>query len=211
VSVNDILDVATLETPIDLWGWKGLTIVGTGIRAGLQTTPEARVCIEQSSRVYYLLADAISENWLRGLKPDARSLLPLYGSGKARAQTYAEIVETVMAALREFRDVCLVFYGHSGVFVAPPAELRRTARSAGYQVRMLPGVSALDNLFSDLGLDPGITGLQSYEATAFMLRAPIFEPSAPLVLWQIGVLGEKEWRPQAPQDRAISGCYGTDF
>jgi hypothetical protein len=33
---------------------------------------------------------------------------------------------------------------------------------------MLPGISAEDCLFADLGIDPGIYGCQSYEATDFL-------------------------------------------
>lgn len=71
------------------------------------------------------------------------------------------------------------------------------ARKEGFPVRMLPGVSALDNLFSDLGFDPGISGLQTYEATGFLLHKPLFEPTAGLVLWQIGVIGERGWSPRS--------------
>jgi hypothetical protein len=54
---------------------------------------------------------------------------------------------------------------------------------------MLPGVSAEDCLFSDLGLDPGPDGCQSYEATGFLLRQNRYDPTAALVLWQIGAIG----------------------
>jgi uncharacterized protein YabN with tetrapyrrole methylase and pyrophosphatase domain len=53
---------------------------------------------------------------------------------------------------------------------------------------MLPGVSSLDCLFADLGVDPAAAGLQTYEATDFLQRAPTLEPRAGLVLWQVGVV-----------------------
>lgn len=194
---TDSFDLSALLEPIDLWGWKGLTIVGTGIRTGLQTTPEAKICIEQASKVLYLVADPVSEAWLKNLNPTAESLFSLYQSGKPRPQTYSEIVEKILDALRIASDVCVVFYGHPGMLVNPSREAMKRARAAGFQVRMLPGVSALDNLFSDLGFDPGITGLQSYEATGFLLHKPRFEPTAVLILWQIGVIGEMLWSPHS--------------
>jgi len=190
-------DPSVLDDRIDLWGWKGLTIVGTGIRAGLQKTPEAKVCIEQASKVLYLVGDPVSEAWLRGVNPNAESLFPLYAAEKPRKETYAEIVERIMEELHRRSDVCVVFYGHPGVLVGPTAEVTKRARSEGYPLRILPGVSALDNLFADLRLDPGITGLQTYEATAFVLYEPRYEPTAALVLWQIGVLGERRWMPHS--------------
>jgi precorrin-6B methylase 1 len=189
--------VSALRDPIDLWGWKGLTIVGTGIRVGLQTTPEAKICIEQASQVLYLVGDPVSEAWIQSLRSGAESLFPLYGRDKPRCQTYTEIEDRILENLRRWGDVCVVFYGHPGMLVGPAGEAMRRAREEGFQVRMLPGVSALDNLFSDLGLDPGINGLQTYEATGFLLYRPQLEPTAALVLWQIGALGEKSWSPQA--------------
>jgi hypothetical protein len=54
---------------------------------------------------------------------------------------------------------------------------------------MLPGVSAEDCLFADLGVDPGQLGCQSYEATDFLIRRRVADPSAALILWQLSVLG----------------------
>jgi hypothetical protein len=53
---------------------------------------------------------------------------------------------------------------------------------------MLPGVSSLDCLFADLGVDPAAAGLQTYEAGDFLRRRPALEPRAALVLWQVGVV-----------------------
>jgi hypothetical protein len=59
---------------------------------------------------------------------------------------------------------------------------------------MLPGVSAEDCLFADLGLDPGEVGCQSFEATDFLLRRRRFDPTSLLVLWQIGLVGIEDIR-----------------
>ena len=61
---------------------------------------------------------------------------------------------------------------------------------------MIPGVSAEDMLACDLGLDPASPGFQTYEATAFFLLAPQFDPRIPLVLWQIGVVGNPTPEPE---------------
>ena len=55
---------------------------------------------------------------------------------------------------------------------------------------MLPGISAEDCLFADIGLDPGKHGCQSFEATDFLVRKRKFDPKSPLVLWQIGTIGD---------------------
>jgi hypothetical protein len=58
---------------------------------------------------------------------------------------------------------------------------------------MLPGISAEANLLGDLGVDPGVAGAQSYEATNFLLNKYRFDTSAGLILWQIGLCGYAYW------------------
>ena len=68
---------------------------------------------------------------------------------------------------------------------------------------MLPGISAEDCLFADLGVDPGAHGCQSFEATNFLLTRREFDPSSALILWQIAIIGVVDYRdPWRPEDGA---------
>ena len=167
-----------------------LTIVGTGIRFGVQFTPEAHAAFLRADRVLHLGADPLMREWLSTLRPDATSLDSFYAPGKERTETYREMVNAMLAPVYEGWDVCAVFYGHAGVFVSPSHEAIRQARTAGYEATMLPAISAEDCLFADLGIDPGRTGCQSYEATNFLLTHRPVDAAAVLILWQVGVLGE---------------------
>ena len=167
-----------------------LTIVGTGIRVGVQFTPEARAAVLRADRVLHLGAEPLMRHWLSTLRPDATSLHSFYAPGKERTETYREMVEAILAPVREGHDVCAAFYGHPGVFVSPSHEAVRQARAAGYDATMLPAISAEDCLFAELGIDPGRTGCQSYEATNFLLTNRPIDAAAVLILWQVGVLGE---------------------
>jgi hypothetical protein len=55
---------------------------------------------------------------------------------------------------------------------------------------MFPGVSSLDCLFADLGLDPAVTGCQIHHATELLVRRIEPDAAALLVLLQIGVIGQ---------------------
>ncbi len=104
-----------------------LTIAGTGICIG-QMTVEAHTCIERAGSLLALVADPITLNWLVEKNPDTQSLLGYYGESKPRRESYQEMVEYAMSLLRNGKDVCLVVYGHPGVFSFPAHELmRRTA------------------------------------------------------------------------------------
>ncbi len=167
-----------------------LTVVGTGIQLAVQLTPEARACLQRAEVVFHLSAEPVTREWLRQILPASRSLDSLYVSGGDRMDTYDAIVEEVLGAVRNGRNVCLAFYGHPGVFVHPSHEAIRRAREEGFEARMLPAISAEDCLFADLGVDPGVMGCQSYEATDFLVNRRRFDTSAALVLWQVTVIGE---------------------
>jgi hypothetical protein len=153
-------------------------------------TPEADAAIGQADEVLYLVTDSLMARWIEGRNPRSRSLHTLYEPGKRRRETYAEIVAELLAPVRGGLDVCAAFYGHPGVFARPGHEAIRRARAEGFAARMLPAVSALDCLVADLGIDPAATGLQSYDATDFVVHRRRVDTAATLVLWQIGVVGE---------------------
>ncbi|HEV8631178.1 MAG TPA: SAM-dependent methyltransferase [Thermoanaerobaculia bacterium] len=182
-----------------------LTVVGTGIRSVAQTTREASDLIAAGERVFYVVADPITEAWLRELNPHAESLYDAYTEGKPRIESYREMVERILAPVSEGRHVVAVFYGHPGVFVNPSHEAVRRARAEGYAAEMFPGVSAEDCLFADLGVDPAPLGCSSFEATDFLVYRRRFDPGSHLVLWQIGVVGELAYRKRRPtHDRGVA-------
>lgn len=178
-----------------------LFVVGTGIRSVGQVTIEARNLIIGSEMLLYLVADPITEAWIKSLNPKAESMADCYIEGRQRNETYREIVQRILERLRQGHDVCAVFYGHPGVFVNPSHEAIRQARREGFTASMLPGISAEDCLFADLGIDPGDHGCQSFEATDFLLQQRRFDPTSHLILWQVGVVGEIVFRHKTPYRR----------
>jgi uncharacterized protein YabN with tetrapyrrole methylase and pyrophosphatase domain len=171
-----------------------LTVVGTGIQLIGQATIEAKAHIEQADKVLFLVADPATTHWIQKLNSTAESLHGFYGQNKDRLTTYKEMTEQILSFVRQGFNVCAVFYGHPGVFVYPSHEAVRQARLEGFDARMLPGISAEDCLFSDLGVDPASTGCQSFEATDFLVYQRKFDPHSSLILWQIGVIGDLEYK-----------------
>ena len=167
-----------------------LVVVGTGITLVAHTTLETLDCLKRADRLLYLVTEPATETWLRDLNRSAETLRDCYAPGKSRLDSYREMVERMLAAVRTGASVCAAFYGHPGVFVNPGHEAVRRARREGFQARMLPGISAEDCLFADLGVDPVDSGCQSYEATDFLAYRRRIDPTSALILWQAGVLGE---------------------
>lgn len=153
------------------------------------------MAIEGADEVLYLVPDPISTQGIETLNPRARSLAGCYAEAVTRREVYARMVDEILAPVRAGRRVCAAFYGHPGVFVLPSHDAVACARHEGFEAVMLPGVSAEACLIADLGVDPARSGWQSYEASYFLHRRPALEPTSALVLWQVGVVGEREYSP----------------
>ena len=91
--------------------------------------------------------------------------------------------------LRKGQNVVGVFYGHPGVFVSPLHHSIDIAWREGFTAKMLPGISAEDCLFADLGIDPAIPGCVTYEATDMLIRKKPLVPSSHLIIYQVGCVG----------------------
>jgi Tetrapyrrole (Corrin/Porphyrin) Methylases len=180
---------------VDNTGRGSLIVVGTGIRTVGHLTLEAIAWIKESDIVLYLVAEPVAEDVIRSLNPrGAMSLRGYYGEGLHRSQSYEAMVQHILSCVRAGLRTCVAFYGHPGVFAYPSHESIRRARQEGYPARMLPGISAEDCLFADLGVDPAVNGCQSYEATDFLLHVRNVDTSSQLVLWQVGVVGDWTYR-----------------
>jgi len=168
-----------------------LVCIGLGVTLGAHINPLSRSHIEKSDVVFAGVADGVMEQWLMRMHPDVRSLQPYYEEGKSRMQTYRQMVHAMLTEVRAGRKVCGAFYGHPGVFAWAPHKAIALARSEGFSAHMEPGISAEDCLYADLGIDPGSHGCQHFEASQMMFYRRRIDPSAYLVLWQVGLAGDQ--------------------
>lgn len=169
---------------------KGTIIfAGLGLHPG-QCTCETLEAIGQADIVFAQAGEQAMFDWLKTLHPDVRTLQDHYARHASRPEAYRAMAETTLGPARAGKRVCVAYYGHPGVFVSPSHIAFAQARREGIAALMLPGVSAEDCLFADLGVDPGVHGLQTYEARDFFVHARRIDPSAALVLWQLAVVDE---------------------
>jgi precorrin-6B methylase 1 len=180
-----------------------LIVVGTGLRTVGHMTTEAIAWIKAADKVFYVVGDPVAEDMIKTMNPEAESLQKLYSSAQKRINTYNEMVERLLASVRAGYKTCGVFYGHPGVFVYPSHEAITRARQEGFSAIMLPGVSAEDCLFADIGVDPATTGCSSYEATDYLFHVRPTDPASAMVLWQIGILGNDGYNPGGVYDTPL--------
>lgn len=171
-----------------------LICVGTGMRMAGQLTPLARSYIETADVVVAAVPNRFARKWLQDIAKEYICLLDYYADcdieGKNRHDTYRRMSATILEEVRSGKTVCAAFYGHPGIFACIAHMAIKAARAEGYDAEMLPGISAEDCLVADIGIDPGATGMQSMEATQFMMFERKLDPTALLVLWQPYIAGD---------------------
>ena len=180
-----------------------LICVGSGIRAIAHFTLEAQACIREADMVYISVADPVTVKWIQEQNPNHFDLYQYYANDRPRFLTYAQMTERMLIDVRAGKFVVAVFYGHPGVFVNPSHDAIAVARAEGYHAAMLPGVSAEDCLFADLGIDPSRVGLQTVEATDLLLRKREIQIDTNLIVWQVGCVGDVGFQ--------FSGFENTSF
>lgn len=167
-----------------------LTCVGTGMTMASHLTPLSKSYIEQADVVYSLMSHGAVHAWLQTMNPNIVSLQQYYQEGRNRKDSYRDMVEAMLTSVREGKNVVGAFYGHPGVFAYVPHKAIEIAKSEGYQAHMEPGISAEDCLVADLGIDPGKYGCIQFETTQLMHYQRQLDPTAYLILWQIGIAGD---------------------
>ena len=166
-----------------------LTVLGVGIKFLSHLTLEAKVHIEKSDKLLYLVNEPLYEEWLKKANSTAESLYPLYISQPRREDSYKAITQYILDQLEKAHNLCVVVYGHPTVFAEPALNAARIASSQNVAVNILPGISAEACLFADLMIDPGSCGCQSFEATDFLVRHRPWDKTSHLILWQIDAIG----------------------
>ena len=88
----------------------------------------------------------------------------------------------------------------------------------GIPAVMLPAPSAEDCLVADLGIDPSYPGLQTLEATDFLLRGRTLLTDMHVILWQVGCVGDVGFARKGYKNdnfpiliAKLQKLYGTDY
>lgn len=160
-------------------------LVGLGIVGVRHITREAEDCIRASNQVFLVDHGFGVREFLEELGPKVSPLLEHYKEGESRLETYQNMATVVVDAALENPPVCFATYGHPTFYVFPTMLIQRAAALLDLRVHVVPGISAFDAVLIDLGLDPGLTGFQMYEATALLMQDRILQPDVPCLLLQV--------------------------
>jgi uncharacterized protein YabN with tetrapyrrole methylase and pyrophosphatase domain len=167
-----------------------IAVVGLGIKGIHQLSREGEETIRRCAQTFVADSSPGVVEHLRTISPQVVDLADRFRGGAHRAEIYRGIASEVVAVALESPPVCFAVYGHPTVYSYPTALVQRAAAILDLRVSILPGISFLDTLFVDLGLDPGFDGLQLYEATDLLARRRPLQPDVPCVIAQAPAVGD---------------------
>jgi uncharacterized protein YabN with tetrapyrrole methylase and pyrophosphatase domain len=183
---------ATARLPYDI------AIVGLGITGVHQITREAEETIRRCQRAFVADTAPGVLRYVRTLSHTVTDLSSRFRPGIHRASNYQAIASDVVDAALETSPVCFATYGHPKMFSYPTVLIQPAAAILNLKVRVIPGISFLDTLLVDLGVDPGFDGLQMYEATDLLVRDRPLQTDVGCVITQASVVIEpREGQPAA--------------
>lgn len=163
-----------------------LYLLGIGINGFSQATDETLKVLGHCRKVFDLSDQHRS---IRRLNPNTKNLDRFYWTGEDREVVYKRLVRIVLDEVRLGPGVALVGYGHPLLFDDVCAELRRRTHNLGLKCIVYPGISCLDTLCIDLGIDYG-DGLQIFDTTELVQLEFSMCVELHTILFQVYEFGE---------------------
>lgn len=167
---------------------KLLALVGSGIKTISHITEEAKGYICSCDKVLYLVNEPLLEAYIDKLSKSCRTLAPIYFRSELRECAYKNIAQEIQLELNGVNSLCVVIYGHPCVF-ATPGLLALSDIDKNIKTVVCPGISAQDCLYSDLKFDPASGGVQTFDATEYLLYDKLVDSSSHIIIYQIGMVG----------------------
>lgn len=166
-----------------------LQIVGLGMCSPDHVTLETERTLRRARHVLFADPSIALPDWLAARCPRVTPLLSAYVQGDSRLHTYHHMAAASLVAALTEAPAVFAMSGHPLVGAYAPFLLLDAGRALGLDVRIQPGITALDSILALLEIDPILTGLQMVEATDLLLQGRPLQPDMPTLVWQIGTVG----------------------
>ena len=166
-----------------------LIVVGSGIKSVSHISKETQRIIQDVDKVLYLVSEPLMKAWIEQKSTSAESLEPIYYNFEKRVDAYHAISNYIVEQHLKIKLLCVIFYGHPTVFADSALNAVQRINNMDGDAIILPAISAMDCLFSDLKLDPGKSGCFSIEATELLIFERHIDNNSHFLIWQAANLG----------------------
>ena len=167
-----------------------LFVVGLGVVIPSHISIQATRAMSECSELFSIVQEP-EELWVPAVRDrqiKVTNLLESYLEGRLRIENYDGASQKVIGAIGPDRTVGYVTYGNPMSYDRVASTLVRYGKDHDLRVEIVPGISSIDTLLCDIGVDMA-PAIQIFDAS--WLVACKVEPinEAPLVLVQVGTFG----------------------
>lgn len=196
------MEVAEASTGVAS-GQVDLYVLGTGVAFPGHLSIETIEVLEKCSVILTNLPQTHLSQLPADLRAKSRSLWEFYEEGRNRSENYRRVVEEVLRTTESNRPTAWLTPGHPLIFDSVSDALLVQGRAQGWTVCMLPAISCLDTVLSEVEYDPA-RGLFIFEATSLVRRNVGIPPETAVLLLQPSVFNI---------DQALNSldCKGPDL
>ena len=161
-----------------------LVLAGFGASSALQLTVEAQQMAVQIGQVVSL---GLPERLRSLLTRQGVTVTPLDGmfGGKAFAEGYATVAQAVLSRAEKDPPAMFISQGSPLLVNAITRFLVAEATRLEMPLRIFPGVSPVDVVVAEIGIDVGRTGLLTITARGLVARPFALNPRVPLLLLEL--------------------------
>jgi len=192
-----------------------LYVIGLGIKIPDHTTVEALRIMSKCTRIYSIVQES-PQLWLppgRTSEVPVVNVLGMYAEGAVRTENYDRVASAIFKALTETQTVGYVTYGNPLAYDSVAQNLIRQAQRSGTRIEIVAGISSIDTLLCDLGVDMA-PGIQIYEASWLVASRVRLNVAAAAILLQLGTFGSfrahyRDWRSAGSLEELRSYLMGS--
>jgi precorrin-2 methylase len=166
-----------------------LILLGYGVDDALQLTVQTQRVLAQTGKVYAVSLPPGLARFLKSQRVQVEDLTDRFRAGRPFADCYLDIADHLFRRAAEEQPVCFLSPGNPMFLNALNRFIVMQAGKRGLSVQTYPGVSQVDAIISDIGLDVATFGLQLFDARRLVARQQQINPAVPLILLQVAGFG----------------------
>jgi precorrin-6B methylase 1 len=166
-----------------------LILLGYGVDDTLQLTVQTQRLLTQTGKVYSVSLPPALARFLKSQRIEIEDLTDRFTPGRPFSECYLDVADHLIRRTAEEQPVCFLAPGNPMFLNSLNRFLFMQAQQRGLEVQVLPGISQIDAIISDIGLDVGTFGLQVFDARRLVTRRQAINAAVPLILVQLAGFG----------------------
>ncbi|HEY7467815.1 MAG TPA: SAM-dependent methyltransferase [Dehalococcoidia bacterium] len=187
-----------------------LILLGYGVDDALQLTVQTQRILSQAGKVYAVSLPPGLARFLKSQRVQVEDLTDRFRPGRPFADCYLDVADHLFRRAAVEQPVCFLSPGNPLFLNSLNRFIVMQAGQRGLSVQTYPGVSQVDAIISDIGLDVATFGLQLFDARRLVARRQAINPAVPLVILQLAGFSADSVGAELP-DYAPLGEYLAGF